>query len=548
MTDAELVQDARAGDPRAFGALVDRYQGQAYALAYSLLGDWAEAQDMAQEAFLRAYRNLDLLADPARFGPWLRRIVFGTCVDWARRFRPELFRSTHDNPGGGPSGFGGEAATAGASGPGAGPLEQLLLRELSQVVLEAIAALPDRQRVPLTLFHLDGLSHEKVARFLGVPVGTVRSLVSRARAALRPLLVSFAREMDFMVEDVFEEQAVAGRDGTGAGSMLHIHNGDSAAATLRASGVPGEIGVWAEVLHEGPIPSGVSADGWRRTRARFYEACGWEPFEAALDRLRRWDETLESHARFGEVVLWFEHDLFDQLILIRHLDWFSRRDLGTTALSLICIGEYPGIARFIGLGQLTPDQIGSLLDTRQRITPVQFDLGRAAWQAFTAPDPTAIEAVLDGDTSALPFLEGALLRFLEQFPSVRNGLNRTENRALEAAAAGHATPADIFVAVSATEERPFLGDTSFLLDLERLAEGPRPLLTIEPGGDGSRSFSSGRVSVTEWGRQALEGGLDRVRTAGIDRWLGGVHLHGMEAGWRWDEEGRRLVVSRAAPR
>jgi RNA polymerase sigma factor (sigma-70 family) len=541
MTAAELVQDARAGDPRAFGVLVDRYQGQAYALAYSLLGDWAEAQDMAQEAFLRAYRNLDLLADPTRFGPWLRRIVFGTCMDWARRFRPELYRSTHD-------GAGGElAGSGGVSGPGAGPLEQLLLRELSQVVLEAIAALPDRQRVPLTLFHLDGLSHEKVARFLGVPVGTVRSLVSRARAALRPLLVSFAREMDFMVEDVFEEQAVFVRDGTGAGSMLHIHNGDSAAATLRDSVVPGEIGVWAEVLHEGPIPSEVSADTWRRTRARFYKDCGWEPFDAALDRLRRWDETLESHAQYGEVVLWFEHDLFDQLILIRHLDWFSRRDLGATALSLVCIGEYPGIARFTGLGQLMPDQIGSLLDTRQRITPAQFDLGRAAWEAFTSPDPTAIEAVLDGDTSALPFLEGALVRLLEQFPSVRNGLNRTENRAIEAAAAGQSTAADIFVAVSATEDRPFLGDSTFWLYLNRLAEGPRPLLTIEPAGDGSGSFSARRVSVTEWGRLALEGRLDRVRTAGIDRWLGGVHLHGMEAGWRWDEEGRRLVATRAAP-
>jgi hypothetical protein len=353
--------------------------------------------------------------------------------------------------------------------------------------------------------------------------------------------------MDFMVEDVFEEQAVFVRDGTGAGSMLHIHNGDSAAATLRDSVVPGEIGVWAEVLHEGPIPSEVSADTWRRTRARFYKDCGWEPFDAALDRLRRWDETLESHAQYGEVVLWFEHDLFDQLILIRHLDWFSRRDLGATALSLVCIGEYPGIARFTGLGQLMPDQIGSLLDTRQRITPAQFDLGRAAWEAFTSPDPTAIEAVLDGDTSALPFLEGALVRLLEQFPSVRNGLNRTENRAIEAAAAGQSTAADIFVAVSATEDRPFLGDSTFWLYLNRLAEGPRPLLTIEPAGDGSGSFSARRVSVTEWGRLALEGRLDRVRTAGIDRWLGGVHLHGMEAGWRWDEEGRRLVATRAAP-
>ena len=72
---------------------------------------------------------------------------------------------------------------------------------------------------------------------------------------------------------------------------------------------------------------------------------------------------LEAFADYDEVVLWFEHDLFDQLLLIRHLDWFSRRDLGRTKLSLICIGEFPGFEPFHGLGQLDADQLTSLLGT-----------------------------------------------------------------------------------------------------------------------------------------------------------------------------------------
>jgi hypothetical protein len=211
-------------------------------------------------------------------------------------------------------------------------------------------------------------------------------------------------------------------------------------------------------------------------------------------------------------------------------------------LSLICIGEYPGIARFCGLGQLTPDQLGSLLDTRQRIRPEQVQLARAAWRAFTSAEPTAIEAVLAGDTSALPFLAGALVRHLEQFPSARNGLNRTESRALEAVAAGHATPVAAFLAVMATEERPFMGDTTFWQYLKGLADGPHPLLTMEPAGEGTEGLPGHRLALTETGRQVLAGERDRVRLNGIDRWLGGVHLQGPEAAWRWDEERRRLVA------
>lgn len=542
MTDARLVEAARSGDRQAFGELVTRYQGQVYALAFSLLGDWAEAQDMAQESFLRAHRNLDLLADPAKFGPWLRKVVFGTCMDRARALRAESYGTARDAP---PRRRSSDLKTRIADGAGSGPLDRLLRAELKELVLKAVNSLPERQRVPLTLFHLDGLSHEKVARFLGLPVGTVRSLVSRARTALRPLLASYARELDFVVEDVFEECVNRTQPGGAAKAMLHVHNGDSAAESLRRSGVPGDICVWAEVLHEGPIPAGASPEDWRRTRARFYAECGWEPFDTALDRLRRWDSGLESYPEYEEVILWFEHDLFDQLLLIRHLDWFSRRDLSRTKLNLICIGEYPGIARFCGLGQLTPDQLGSLLDTRQRVVPAQVELARVAWQAFSSPDPTEIESVLAGDTSALPFLAGALVRHLEQFPSVRNGLNRTQNQALSAVAAGHTTPAEIFVAVGSMEERPFMGDSTFWLYLEGLASGLDPLLTIESSGASTQPFPERFVALTGTGHRVLAAELDHVRRAGIDRWHGGVHLRGLEAAWRWDETRHRLVPASA---
>src|SRR5437016_261614 len=87
--DAELVALTLGGDPRAFGMLVARYQGSVHGLAYAIVAGWAEAEDLAQTAFLRAYLQLGQLREPERFAPWLRRIVTTTCLDWLAAHRPE---------------------------------------------------------------------------------------------------------------------------------------------------------------------------------------------------------------------------------------------------------------------------------------------------------------------------------------------------------------------------------------------------------------------------------------------------------------------------
>src|SRR5690242_13233184 len=151
-SDDELVGLARAGERDAYGELIRRYQHQICGLACVLTNDAFEAEDIAQEAFLRAWINLDLLSDPSKFAPWLRRIVFGVSVDWLRVFRPDLYRlmdvkielELSNQP------ARNESALAG--------LESI---EMRQRVWEALARLPRRYRLPLTLFHLDGLSHSK---------------------------------------------------------------------------------------------------------------------------------------------------------------------------------------------------------------------------------------------------------------------------------------------------------------------------------------------------------------------------------------------------
>ncbi|HEY4574107.1 MAG TPA: hypothetical protein VIJ26_09095, partial [Thermoanaerobaculia bacterium] len=149
------------------------------------------------------------------------------------------------------------------------------------------------------------------------------------------------------------------------------------------------------------------------------------------------------------------------------------------------------------------------------------------------------EAILARDTSPLPFLAGALRRHLEELPWVPDGLARSERQILVALRQGAGTFEEVFRAAQAMEERVYMGDTSFHRILRELAAPPRPLLRFEPatGGPGRPQ----RIVLTATGREVLEGRDDWVRIRGIDRWLGGVHLQGVEAAWRWDPETGRLV-------
>jgi len=344
--------------------------------------------------------------------------------------------------------------------------------------------------------------------------------------------------------------------------MLHVTNGDSAANVLRAAGVPGEVLPWRDVLHEGPVPAGLSLGELRPVRARFIGDDGLGGYEKALAEFARRDAALEDFGRHEEVVLWFEHDLYDQLQLLQLLDFFAGRDIGSKGskggkggmggirLSLVGVGEY--------LAPAGPRRLRELFPERREVSAEQLRIGRAAWDAFRAPDPTAIERLIEeqaADLSALPFLAAALVRHLEQFPSTRNGLSRSEEQALAAIAGLSCDLEEAFLGSQSREEPRFLGDTVFANYLEDLSRGESPLVVFAEGGgpivlptpadtpEEARRFWRRRAVLTEAGREVLDGRRDRVRTNGIDRWLGGVHLQGREAAWRWNPEARRLVAT-----
>ena len=337
-------------------------------------------------------------------------------------------------------------------------------------------------------------------------------------------------------------------------STLHITNGDCAAGTLRQF-LTDPVLITADVLHDGPAPR-VDLDRWHEVRARYLSSSNHVTFEETRNDLATCDRTIAEADRYGEVVLWFEHDLFDQLLLVRTLDLLggsqtaALRQTTKTRVSLICIDRFPGVDRFVGLGQLSAQQLASLAETRRPVTDEQYALATRAWDGFRAPDPTELMEMRD--TAALPFLAAALRRFLEECPSTANGLSRTGDAVLRELDRGPRSGHDLFVATQAREDPPFIGDWGFFDVVHELARARVPLVTIAPrerdlgrANDPEKDLRAHTIALTSAGRDVLAGRRDAVALNGIDVWRGGVHL--VAAGgddrspWRWDAQRETLV-------
>lgn len=173
--DWELIRRCRAGAPEAFEPLVRRHESRALAYAGSLLGGRAEAEDAVQEAFIRAYRNLDGLEKGSSFAPWFRAILRNECLD---RLKSARRRREQDWPEEGP-----EPASRSAEA------EDRLEREaLARAVRVAVGELDSGHRAVFVLREMDGLSYGEIAEELGISDGTVASRLHHARRTLKELL------------------------------------------------------------------------------------------------------------------------------------------------------------------------------------------------------------------------------------------------------------------------------------------------------------------------------------------------------------------------
>ena len=172
--ELQLIERAVAGDERSFAELVTRYQTAVYNLAYRMLGDAGEAEDAAQEVFLRIYRRLATYDADHRFSTWVLSIASHYCIDLLRRKRPWLVPL--------------ENISNWMRARSRGPEAAALAVEQQDIIRNLLAKLPEHYRLVLLLRYWHDLGYEEIAQVVDLPVSTIKARLHRARNALAALV------------------------------------------------------------------------------------------------------------------------------------------------------------------------------------------------------------------------------------------------------------------------------------------------------------------------------------------------------------------------
>jgi hypothetical protein len=347
-----------------------------------------------------------------------------------------------------------------------------------------------------------------------------------------PRLKAHVAAMDRSLARIRQREAAPDRDMP----TLHLRCGSDIRPVLKQAGFAGEFLEYSDPLCQGPV---LASPDWLERRADFVARIAGADRGAILGWLSRAEDGLReaatSHAR---VVLWFEHDSYDQLILARCLARFAAA--APSRLELVSAGQYPGRARFIGLGQLPPESLRLLWDQRVKVTAGALRQGRAAWDALRAPDPTALAALARAGTPDLPQLGRALRRHAQELPWTSDGLSLTQRLTLELLAEAPHTVAKLFARLMLEREPlPWMSDLLFRAIVEDMRQAQQPVFTGAPRGESA--WTEETLTITPLGRAVVGAELDWLSLRPPTRWLGGVAMPGTIPCWRWDEASASVV-------
>ena len=184
-SDRDLVLACQRREPQAFEELVKRHQRTVFALIYQLAPDWEDTTDLAQEVFIRVWRSINNLRNPASFRSWLTQIVTNLFYDELRKRPRKLPTISMDDSA---SDEEGENPTRDIPDSSAMPEEKVLNKEVSEVIRQAMLKLPEQFRTAIVLREVEGLSYEEIAVITQTEMGTVKSRIARARTKLQELL------------------------------------------------------------------------------------------------------------------------------------------------------------------------------------------------------------------------------------------------------------------------------------------------------------------------------------------------------------------------
>lgn len=178
-----LLEKARKGDVDAFGMLIKEHEKKAFNIAYRFLKNPEDAQDITQEAFLRAFRSIKKFKGNSSFSTWLYRIINNTCIDFIRAKQNKVSDSIDKT-----INYDGEELELQIPSDKNDPVELTETSEISALMKSVLAELPDDQKMAIVLRDIQGFSYQEIAEITGVGMGTVKSRINRARLALKELI------------------------------------------------------------------------------------------------------------------------------------------------------------------------------------------------------------------------------------------------------------------------------------------------------------------------------------------------------------------------
>jgi hypothetical protein len=293
--------------------------------------------------------------------------------------------------------------------------------------------------------------------------------------------------------------------------VIHIHNGDVVAQLARRSDIPGEHMAYRESLVTGPV---VPGDDYIERRARAIADAHGEDLLRVRTELLEQEQALDAAATRGEIVLWFEHDLYCLIHLVHLLQRFAE-----SRVSLVWCP--------IPLSENDDSALHLLFESRAAVTPAMTRIARDVWRAYTSPDPLGLNEWLTQDTPDFPFLREGLALHASRFPSTYNGLGTVEQRALAHIAAGFTDFTKLFDHLNAEVPRLGFGDSEIFRHLRALASRHVPLITLT--GEPPKAL----CAITPAGENVLRGEVDDTTINDPDLWLGGTHVT-KEHLWRYD--------------
>lgn len=498
----DWIEAAKRGEGTAQEYIVQRFKGMAQTVAYEILRDVHLAEDAVQEAFAEAFVNLPKLRKQEAFPGWFKVIVERQCYRVLRRKQHPIVPIQEV-----------EQLSSGERFS----VENLVERkELQKMLHDSVAELSPNMRMAVQLYYFQGYSVQEISDYLSVSVSALKKRLFDARRMLKNSL--HVTDFISVFLDLYE----------GGTKMLHIVNGDSVAEKLKESGVQGEVLVWREVYPHGPVFRELNGDNLK-LRAQYLQKTLGIPQEEYIQGCRKQEQVLQNFAAYPEIILWFEHDLFDQTMLCYLLHWFSHQTLENTKLNLLCIRAYPGIELFRGLGQLSAKQLQTLSGTWQPVGPDQLQLGRKVWEAYTSEDWSKHTQIVEEDTTALPFVQAAFQAHLSRIPAEDRGIGIIEQVTLEAVSEGVAHPYELFRHVGDQLHVLGMGDLEYWYRLRKMTEDPYPLLYVQGLGafpdykHTDSFFKDCLIRLTDLGNQVLSGAANWTKLKGADEWYGGHH-------------------------